>query len=264
MQILPKNRKQYIEKLLKQQNSVSVAELSEVFRLSEVSVRKLLAELEQEGVLRRTWGGAVGTQGVMDEPSYEEKSVRHLAEKQAIAAMAYDHILDGDAIYLDSGTTTLQLAHMLAAGHRRNLFICTNALNIAMAFATAESMEVMLLGGRFHHRILACSGSAARDTLRTMFFDKVFMSGSHFSLERGLTTPSLEEAEIKRAVLACAKDAFVLADFSKYGGDSLAQVAPLPEMHALITDWRAEGEAVAGLEEAGVRVMIARRNPQVS
>lgn len=262
--VAPKDRRQYVAQCLQRRSSVSVAELSEAFRLSEVTVRKLLADMEREGSLLRTWGGAVSVQGAMDEPTYEEKAVRHLAEKQAIARLAYAQIKDGDAVYLDSGTTTLELARLLAGGEKRNVFICTNALNIAMAFAAAESVEVMLLGGRFHHRILACSGSIASDTLRTMFFDKGFLSGSHFSLERGLTTPSLEEAEIKRIVLSCAKEAFVLADFSKYGGDSLAQVAPVRQMRTLITDWRATEEVLAFLEAAGVRALVAPKHLEAS
>lgn len=255
--MLKKDRKTYILRLLSEQSAVTVSALSEAFHLSEVSVRKLLDTMEQEGTIRRTWGGAVSAMGSTGDPPYEEKMVRNLSEKQAIAREAYDLIADGDAVYLDSGTTTLQLAQMIASGPKRNVMVCTNAINIAMSFRTAEEIEVFLIGGQFNARILSCSGGMAREALKGLFFDKGFLSGSHFSLERGLTTPNMQEAEVKRAVLSAAKEVFLLADFSKYGNDSLAQIAPAREMGTLITDWRAPEEIKDDFEEMGVRVIRA-------
>ena len=255
--MLKKDRKSYILRLLSEQSAVTVSALSEAFHLSEVSVRKLLESMEQEGTIRRTWGGAVSAMGSTGDPPYEEKMVRHLAEKRAIAKAAYALITDGDAVYLDSGTTTLQLAQMIATGPKRNVMVCTNAINIAMSFRAAEEIEVHLIGGHFNARTLSCSGGMAREALKSLFFDKGFLSGSHFSLERGLTTPNMQEAEVKRTVLSAAKEVFLLADFSKYGNDSLAQIAPAGKMGTLITDWRAPEEIKDDFEELGVRVVRA-------
>lgn len=256
--MIKKERKKYVVRLLEAQSSVSVAELSKALTLSEVSIRKLLDEMEREGTIRRTWGGAVSALGSLGEPSYEEKSIRHLAEKQAIAALAYDLIQDGDAIFLDSGTTTLQLATLLAHGNKRKIFICTNALNIAMAFQEAGDIEVMLLGGTFHHRLLACSGATACGVLRNFFFDKGFLSGSHFSVEHGLTTPNMQDAELKRTALSVIKEPYALMDASKYGNDSLALVASCKETGALISDDRLAKGTVSRLEAEGVRILLAK------
>lgn len=255
--MLKKDRKNYILQQLETHESVSVSELSEVFQLSEVSVRKLLDAMEREGSLRRTWGGAVSAAGAAGEPSFEEKSIRHLAEKQAIAQVAYDMIADGDAIYLDSGTTTLQLARLLAGGTKRRVFICTNALSIAMEFRGAEDMKVMLIGGMFYPRSLACGGGMAREMLSRLFFDKGFLAGSHFSIEHGFTTHNIEEAEAKRAVLTASKETFMLADYSKYGSASLALIAPCEAMGTLVTDWRVPEDVTTRFEEQGIRVLAA-------
>lgn len=251
------DRKGYVLQRLKAQSAVTVAELSEALALSEVTVRKLLDAMEGDGLLRRTWGGAVSAMGSLDESPYEEKIVRNLAEKQAIARVAYGLICDGDAVYLDSGTTTLQLARQLAAGDKRRVLVCTNAVNIAMAFHRAPDIEVVLVGGMFQQGILACGGGMARDMIGRLFFDKGFLSGSFFSAEQGFTTPNMQEAEVKRAVLASAKEVYALGDFSKHGNASLAQVATCAEMGALITDWHAGDAAVAALEAAGLRILRA-------
>lgn len=255
--MLRKDRERYIQKLLEEDAIVSVSDLSERLSLSEVSVRKLLSSMEKEGLLRRIWGGAVGLHSSLSEPTYEDRNASRIAEKRAIARMAYDCIMDGDAVYIDSGTTALHLAHLLAGGTKRKVLVCTNALNIAMEFRQAEDMEVILIGGVFHHRILSCSGGMARAALGTLHFDKGFLTGSHFSLDQGLTTPNLQEAEIKRAILTAAKEVFVLADSSKYGSASLAQIASCAEMRTLITDWQATPEMISGLSAAGIRVLCA-------
>lgn len=256
-------RRAYILKCLQTQASVSVVELSEAFGLSEVSIRKLLGALEKEGVLRRTWGGAVSALGSTTEPSYEEKIVSNLAEKQAIARAAYELINDGDAVYLDSGTTTLQLAKLLASDTKRKVEVFTNALNIAMEFRAAEDMRVVVIGGVFHPQILSCSGSMAQEALRGLFFDKGFISARHFTLERGLTTPNIEEAEVKRAVLRAAKETFALMDYSKYGDNALALIAPVAAPDLLITDWRAPAEIVTAFAEKGARIFCAAQNERV-
>ena len=253
-----KDRKAFILRRLTEKSSVSVSELGEAFGLSGVSVRKLLDEMERDGTIRRTWGGAVGANGSLGEPSFAEKEGRSLKEKQAIARAAYDLIQDGDAVFLDSGTTTVHLARLLAAGEKRKVLVCTNALSVAAELQRAEDLQILLIGGEFRHRILSCTGSIACEALKSLFFDKGFITGNHFSLERGITTPSLAEAEVKRAVLAASKETFALIDYSKYGGDSLSLVAPISGVGTLITDWRALPETVRRLEEKGVRVFLAK------
>lgn len=251
------DRRGYVLQVLQRQSAVTVSELCDALGLSDVSVRKLLDRMEKEGVLRRTWGGAVSAYGSTGEISYEEKMVRQLAQKQAIAREAYDMIKDGDAVYLDSGTTTLQLAQLIARGSKRKVLVCTHGLNIAMAFHTVEDIEVVLVGGALQHNILACGGGAAREVLQRMYFDKGFLSVSYFAPEQGFTTPNLREAEVKRVLMTNAKETIALADSSKYGNASLALVATCAEMKTLITDSFLPEDAQAALTEKGMRVCRA-------
>ena len=253
--MLAEDRRSYILNLLGTRSSVTVAELSAAFGLSEVSVRKLLSNMEQEGVIKRTWGGAVSAYGSLREFSHKEKEPICLAEKQSIARAAYHCIADGDAVFLDCGTTTAQLARLIRNGKKRNLMVATTGLNIAMELADADDISVIVIGGELRHNILSCTGTFAENMLKTMFFDKGFISGNHLSLEHGFTTPSVQEAKLKRMIMDNCKEHYVLMDCTKFGDDSLSLIASCADLDCVITDWHAPESIVNGLREEGVRVM---------
>ena len=123
--VLADNRKEYILRKLEERSFVRVNELSRELELSEATVRKLLMQMEEEGLLKRNWGGAVAVSGVATEFPYQDKMSKQLTEKRSIAQAAYDLIGDGETVFLDSGTTTGQLAKLIAKGPRRNIVVCT-------------------------------------------------------------------------------------------------------------------------------------------
>jgi DeoR/GlpR family transcriptional regulator of sugar metabolism len=256
MQVL--DRKDFILKQLDEKSSVSVIELSGALGLSEVTVRKILASLEQDGCLRRTWGGAACAAGSLREPSHNEKVILHLKEKQAIAREAYDCIHNGDAVFLDCGTTTLELAKLIVSGPKRNILVCTNSIHVAMELSGAPDIHVTVIGGELRSNIYSCVGSIAEKTLQQLFFDKGFISGNHFSVEHGFTTPIFQEADLKRRAISGSKEKYFLIDSSKYGDDSLVLVAPPEQIDILITDWHAPDDLVRGFSDCGVRVIVAQ------
>lgn len=252
------DRRRYILSQLDEKSSVTVAELSEALALSEVSVRKLLASMEQEGRLKRTWGGAVCAYGSLRELSHKEKEPLHLEEKQAIARAAYDCINDGEALFLDCGTTTLQLARLIVSGPKRNILVCTNSIHLAMELSQAADIQVIVVGGELRGNIYSCVGSIADWSLQRLFFDKGFITGNHFTVEHGFSTPIFVEADLKRRVLSVSKEKFVLMDCSKFGDDSLVLVASPGEVDILITDWHAPEELVRGFADRGVKVILGQ------
>ena len=252
-------RKNNILNLLNEKSSVSVSELSKLLKLSEVSVRKLLDSMEQAGQLKRTWGGAVSIYGSLRELSNDEKLPKHLEEKQAIAQAAYDCIQDGEAIFLDSGTTTIQLARLIVSGTKRKIMVATNATNISMELAKATDIQSIIIGGEFRQKIFSCVGYIALMCLEHLYFDKGFITGNHFSLEHGFTTPNLQEAEIKHRVLSVSKENYVLMDYSKFGNDSLALIAPTKEVDYIITDWNIPADVIQQFNEQGVNVIVGNK-----
>ena len=153
--MVAQERRNYILRQLEEKSSVTVAELSGALALSEVTVRKLLMAMEREGRLKRTWGGAVCAHGSLRELSHREKEALHLEEKKAIARAAYDCIADGEAVFLDCGTTTIQLARLIIAGPKRGVMVCTNAINIAMELARAPDIHSIVIGGELRGNILS-------------------------------------------------------------------------------------------------------------
>lgn len=251
-------REQYILKMLEMKSSVTVAELSGAFHLSEVSIRKLLMEMEKKGQIKRTWGGAVGLDSSLREYSHFEKNTKRLREKLAIARLAYDCIDDGDAIFLDSGTTTLQLARLIKQGSKRSIMITTNAVNIAMEFADAPEFSLVLIGGEFRHRILCCTGNIAESTVKKLFFDKGFISGNHLSLQHGFTTPNIQEANFKKAVMESSKASYLMLDHSKFGDDSFSLVCDVREIDKVVTDWAVPLYFLEQLRSKGVDVICGK------
>jgi len=253
--MLIEDRRKHILNMLEKRSSVSVNELSEIFGLSLVSVRKLLIQMEKDGELKRTWGGAVSAYGSLQEFSHKEKEPKNLNEKISIARAAYDCISDGEAVFLDCGTTTTQLARLIKNGPKRKLMVGTNAMNIALELSEAEDISVVVVGGELRHRILSCVGSFAEDALKQLFFDKGFISGNHVTLEHGFTTPNFQEARLKQMMMKACKEHFILLDYTKFGDDSLALIASIAQIDGIVTDWRTPADLIAKLRDLGVKVV---------
>jgi DeoR family fructose operon transcriptional repressor len=181
-----------------------------------------------------------------------------MQEPEAIAKEAYARIQDGESVFLDGGTLILrQLASMLANGGKRRTLVCTNALPIAYRFRHAEDIQLIFIGGQLWHAGLSCLGRVARQMLEPLSFDKCFLSVRYFSMERGFSTDSLQEAEVKRTLLATSRESYFLMDSSVYGNDALSLISPCEPGKRLITDWRIPAKVVARLEATGLQVILA-------
>ncbi len=255
----PEERKMQILKLLDTNGSVSVSELSQHLSLSEVSVRKLLITLEKEGLLQRKWGGAVKITRTMNELTYPMRESKHMEEKIAIAKMAYDLIEDGDSLYLDSGTTTLELAKLIKNGPKRDLLIASNALDHICELLSVPGLNLISIGGEVRQDSRACTGYLTNDTIRQMVFDKGFIGIEHVSIKHGITTPNMRDAELKRSIVSSSKKTIVLADYSKFWNDSLIQIAPSEKISLVITDWHMSAEERNQYLSKGLSISIAKK-----
>ena len=257
--MFPSERKQKIMTILAETPAVKVTELSELFQVSEVTIRRDLQELEEAGLLKRTHGGAVSITAASFEPALIEKEEEHLEEKKAIARAALDLISEGDTILLDAGSTTLQLARLLKTS-KKQLTVVTNALNIAWEISFDDSIDLILTGGHLRHRTLSAVGPVAENTLQGLYVDKVFLATNSLDVERGLSTPNIYEAQTKQRMTKAGHEIILLADHSKFGRISLGFVCPLTAIHRLITDAGALPADLARLREQGVEVIVAGRD----
>lgn len=246
----PAERRRAILSLLEEQGEKTVEELSRLFRVSQVTIRNDLAELEARGLIQRTYGGAIPVRKVLYNPSFEEKKRYRWESKLAIARLALGFVREGDALILDAGSTTLALARLLKDRFSR-LFILTNSIPIALELQ-GSGLEVLVLGGTMRHHSLALIGPATVRTLSWYQADKAFLGATGVD-EKGYSTPNPLEAETKRAMLEASGSHYVLADSSKLGYPTVARFARLDEA-VLITDGEADPTVLERLRAAGAQI----------
>ncbi|WP_425805228.1 DeoR/GlpR family DNA-binding transcription regulator [Desulfitobacterium sp. Sab5] len=245
-------RRNEILNLIESGKPVKVGDLSQRFGVSESTIRRDLQELENGGVIQRTHGGAISVQSSF-ELSYQEKEVRNFDEKQKIARAAAELVKDGESVFLDSGTTTLQIALALRG---KAITIATNSMDVAQVFSDDSSVEVIVLGGSLRKSIRSLVGYLTNEMLGRLHFDKVFLAANAVDPELGVTTPNLIEAETKSHMVRAGKEVILVMDHSKIWEKSMCKICSLDEINLLLTDDGLEESEVKGLSQY-VQVQIA-------
>ena len=229
--MLAAQRRQRILDEVRRVGGVRVSELTALLGVSDMTVRRDLERLGQEGLLQKVHGGAtVLPPRSVDEPGFEAKSVRELAEKHAVAEAAARLVEPGQAVALGAGTTTWVLAHHLL--DVPGLTVATNSIKIADVLR--ERHTVVLIGG-VRTPSDALVGPVANLVLRSLHFDVAFL-GCHGMAGVGLTTPNLAEAETNRAFVRAAQQLVVVADSTKWGTIGVMTFAELTDVDVLVTD----------------------------
>ena len=247
-------RRQQILNLLEETGSLDVGDLADRFAVSVVTIRKDLDDLERQGLLQRTFGGAVFSHRSRFNRSFLERASEHLREKRAIAVAALEYIKDGDTIILDAGTTTLALAQLLKQ-HVKSAFIITCSVPVALEVSSA-GYDILLLGGMIRNKSLALLGRETLWMLDRYRADKAFLGSSGFTIEKGHTTPNPEDAQIKEAIMRVSLEKYVLVDSSKFGDQCLTRFANLRDVDLTITDSRLPKAKIKALEAAGAALRI--------
>lgn len=253
--MLKEERQQMILDFIRKQKRVTVPELSIRFGISEVTVRRDLHDLAVSGKLQRTHRGAIAAAPAPLEPPVTQRMAQGLEDKLRIAKAAASGIMEGEAIFIGSGSTTMLLARELASNPRR-LTVVTNALNIAVELAQAEGViTVVVTGGALRGSELSLLGHIAEQALQEVRVDQVIMGAQALSTEGGWSTDHLPEVSTTRRVLDMVSRLVILADHTKLNRRAAAFIAPLARLTTLITDKDADPEFIASAEEAGVQVI---------
>jgi DeoR family fructose operon transcriptional repressor len=253
--LFSEERRVRILELIRQRKKLTVHELCDALQVSPATVRGDLRDLDREGLLVRTHGGALEKSRASFEQVSSQRRTENLAAKQAIAAEARRLVEDGDTILLDTGTTTLELAHRLK--RCRDLTVVTNDLEIARVLEDAVGVQVVLLGGTLRKGYRCTVGPVGVRMLQDLRVDKAFMATNSLSLEGGATTPDLHQAETKRAMIAIARKVILLCDSSKIGRESFARFAELDHIGVLITE-RIGDEDRLRFEEHGIEILVSQ------
>ena len=242
---------------VRREGKVSVEALTEALGVSAPTVRADLGALELRRLLRRTHGGAILPETTLYEPPYAERERARQAEKGRIGAAAAARVRDHETVLLDAGTTTYEIAVRLKA--RVGLTVVTNSLEAAWELMDAPPghVETLVVGGAVHADRRATLGPLAADFLAHLHVDRVFVGVNGVSPNAGYTVVDFDAAQVKRAMIACAREVVVVADSSKLGVIAFASICPLSAAHLLITDAPLEGALSDALAAADVEVVVA-------
>ncbi|MBO1073679.1 DeoR/GlpR family DNA-binding transcription regulator [Roseomonas marmotae] len=252
--MIPAERQNLIVARLSGRGALGIAELTELLGVSHMTVRRDIQQLEREGRVMSVAGGISLPQRISIEPPHVTKATMAHAEKVAIGGLALGLIPPGAVIYLDAGTTTLEIARGLAG--REDIAVVTNDFVIA-AFLTREARcPLYHTGGAVERENQSCVGDPAAEAIRRFNFDIAFISTSSFGL-RGVSTPSENKVAVKRAIAQSAARSILVTDSSKYGRIGTFNAVPLEALSAIVTDSGLPENVRAAIAQRGIALHIA-------
>ncbi|WP_028986682.1 DeoR/GlpR family DNA-binding transcription regulator [Thermicanus aegyptius] len=232
-------RREEILRILQEKGKVRGIELSIRFAVSPETIRRDLEMMEQEGIVKRVYGGAVLIGKTKEEAPYLERQRQFQAEKRAIGKFAAQMIGDGESILIDVGTTTLELAKAIRGGE--GVTVLTNSLSVVNTLDLSLQRgqfqgEVMVLGGTLNPAQQSIRGSLTERMIENFYVDKAFISVGGITLHEGLSDYDLQESLVTKAMMKAAKQVIVLADHSKLGIKSFYRLGRLEEADIILCD----------------------------
>ena len=250
-------RRKRVLALVDERTSITVAELSELLAVSEVTIRKILNQLDKQGLLHRTHGGAVSRAFPLPEKPERAKELENTLQKKAVALAAYDLILPGDAVFVDAGSTTMELAKLIHLGPKRDITVITNGFNIALELLDSKDIDLHFAGGKVRHEIMSCVGNFTYAHLREFCPNKAFIGTNGFTVEKGATTPDPAEAQVKIDMRLAAGEPILLTDSSKYGKYTMTRIGALADYSHIVTDRDLPEDAAERIRACGVGLILA-------
>lgn len=252
--MLQERRSKIIDKIT-EERMVKVTELMREFDVSIETIRRDLEFLEKKGFLKRVYGGAILNEFFGEEPAYENREIINHDEKKAIANKAAQLIEDGDTIFMDVGTTVLDVAHCLL--RRKNLTVITNSTFVSHTLVKNKDCRVILLGGQMRFGELSTSGFICDKNLEYFYASKAIIGVGGITIENGVTDYHLEEANIRRKMISLSDKVIAVADHSKFGVVAMNSICRLDQLNYLVTDWKTPLKTIDLYRSTGLNVIVA-------
>lgn len=249
---LQPERHRRLRGLLRERGAVRVSELSALLDISENTIRRDLAHLEEEGFCSRTKGGAV----LREEAGYASPVLpAPTPEHAAMAAAAASRVQSGETVILDAGPVCRAMAEELKT--KSHITVITSSLYVAEALAGRPTLEVILSGGILRDRTGSLTGSPAEEFFSGIHADRLFLSMDGVSAETGLSDRSMEDSAVKQRMISCADQVLVLVERDNLGKTALRKIAPLDKADFIITGKNADPEVIQALSDAGAALITA-------
>lgn len=250
--MLPAERKRTIVDTVTEEGGCSVSELADALDVSKATIRRDLNDLEDEGLVERSHGGALPVRTAASEESYSTRNVQNLDAKRDIAARARKEFHEDQVVFFDAGTTTMEVARQAPDSVR--FIAATNSPHLALELAE-DDREVKLTGGTLRPQTQALVGPTGESFMQRTNFDQVFLGTNAVDGDAGLTTPNEDEARMKQLMVERAQRVVLVADATKFGRRSFVQFASIDDLDLVITDGVIEGNLLEAFETGGVDVI---------
>lgn len=240
-----------IQEYVMKNESVSLDELMNVFDVSKNTIRRDVQELVDRGELKKVYGGVSVIRKKLE--SFQDRKVRNQGDKERIAKVAASFIEDGDFIFIDSGTTTIEMFDYLKDKH---LTIFTNNIDMISLAIPFENLNVITFGGMIDRKTKSFVYQRNMDVLKDYNIKKAFMASTGISLTNGVTNASPMESELKKTVVTRSSEVYLLVDHDKFDKYGLITYCDLNEVDYLVTDSMPNKTYVEYAKENNIQLIV--------
>lgn len=255
MEIIKSKRIKLIQDYIYEHQTVSLDELCDVFHVSKNTIRRDIQELIELGEIKKVYGG-VAVNGSSALVSFSDRKTRNQKQKQIIAKKAADFVNDGDVIFVDSGTTTLQ---MIEALKTKNVTVITNNIDFIIHALPYKNLNVISTGGILE-RDTNSFVSFKFNLLTAYNINKAFMASTGISVSNGVTNASPLESEMKTAAVDKSSQVFLLVDHEKFDKYGLMTYCGLDQIDYVVTDQAPDASYQDYFRQHGVQLVIAEES----
>jgi DeoR/GlpR family transcriptional regulator of sugar metabolism len=251
--MLTLERQNAIMDILTREKAVSINKLSDRFAVSTASIRRDLEKMEQQGLVKRTYGGAILIEGANVEIPLVVREIEQKEAKTKLARIAARFIGDQDTIFLDASTTTREMTSFL--GDKDNLTVITNGIKTMTDMASMENVTVYGISGQLRKRALSLVGTQAENCISNYWASKLFFSCTGLWMSHGAMDYSDAEAEIRKKMMNVCQKNILLCDHTKFDRPAFYKICPFSQIHVLITDQKVNSQWETFLMQNGVELI---------
>lgn len=247
-------RRNTILSKLQTDKKVVVSDLSALFDVTEETIRRDLEKLEDEGLAKKTYGGAVLNESLNIDIPYIVRKKANVEGKQYIANIVGDMIADGDHIILDGSSTALFIAKRIK--DKKNITVITNSVEILLELADRKGWKILSTGGSLKEGGLALVGYQAERMISTFHVDTAVFSCKGIDAEQGITDSNESDAQIKKLMLQASKKRILAVDSSKFDKISFTKICAISDIDIIVTDKTPDESFMKTAQTAGVEIVF--------
>ncbi|MDM5211236.1 DeoR/GlpR family DNA-binding transcription regulator [Peribacillus sp. NJ4] len=252
--MLPLERQKKIIELLTIRKVMKIAELTEEMQVSIETIRRDINLLTRQGKIEKIYGGVKLVQSKFGESTIDERMFSQLEEKESIAQKCSEYINDGDCIYIDSGSTTYQIAKYIK--QKKKLTVITSSIPVVNELIHSD-IEILIIGGKVRRNEQSIVAFDYLFNFSELNISKAFICASGITIEKGISDYNLEEANTRKKIIELSQEVYVAADSTKFGKDVTIGISSLDKIDYIITDDHLHKDFISSFKETDTHLILS-------